>query len=263
MKVQRIDTAEDRTIKLTNLNVYDGGRFMESISSYLLTQKPDILTLQEVYSCDNTAAPMRFNTISALPSHFSNYYTFYSPEFKTQTEFGDVVIGNAILSRYPIIQKKTLFLSGEYATHPQGDVDPANYPKNMQICRLDIPGLPLNLCNLHGIWDRTTKDTEDRFHMVQVILSTLARYDRIVIAGDFNVSIETKTMSLMRKKYTQVFDHLSSTLNFNIKDRAKYAPEDNTAVDMIYTSSNIHIIDKKMPHVDLSDHYPLEIVISP
>jgi len=263
MKEQHIAAVEDRTIKLINLNVYDGGRYLEDVSHYLSAQQPDIVTLQEVYSCENTAAPKRFNTISGLSSCFSNYKLFYSPEFQIKTEHGDVTVGNAILSRYFISQKKTVFLNGEYAIYPQVNMDPSHYPKNMQICRLDIPGLPLNLCNLHGIWDRTTKDTEDRFHMVQVILSTLARYDRIVIAGDFNVSIETKTMSLMRKKYTQVFDHLSSTLNFNIKDRAKYAPEDNTAVDMIYTSSNIHIIDKKMPHVDLSDHYPLEIVISP
>lgn len=256
------NTMKERTLKLTNLNVYDGGRFMESISNYLLTQKPDILTLQEVYSCDNTTAPLRFNTISGLPSHFSNYYTFYSPEFRTQTEFGDVVIGNAILSRYPILQKKTLFLNGEYTTHPQGDVDPAHYPKNMQICKLDIFDFPLYLCNLHGVWERTTKDTPSRFQMVDTILSTLAPYDSIIIAGDFNVSMDTETMGRMRKIYTQVFTHTPSTLNFNIKNPTPYIFDGNTAVDMIFTSPNISVVDKKAPRVNISDHYPLEITIS-
>jgi endonuclease/exonuclease/phosphatase family metal-dependent hydrolase len=256
--ISQKSSTDSHILKLINLNVYDGGRFLNRISDYLGTQKPDIITLQEAYSCKNTSAPLRFHTISAFLPYFSQYYCFFSPEFQSDTNFGPVNIGNAILSKYPISQMKTVFLNGAYGVYPLTDIEPAHYPKNMQTCKIHAPKSSFYLCNLHGVWERTTKDTFSRFQMVQTILKNTQRR-RSILAGDFNISMDTKAMTQVRNTYTQVFRQIRSTLNFNLKDAAPYAPDIDTAVDMIFTSPEIAIVNKKLPRINISDHYPLEI----
>jgi endonuclease/exonuclease/phosphatase family metal-dependent hydrolase len=56
---------------------------------------------------------------------------------------------------------------------------------------------------------------------------------------------------------TSVFgDSLKTTFNISRKDNPGYA---TAAVDMMFVSSDIEVIEKACPAVDVSDHLPLVV----
>ena len=95
----------------------------------------------------------------------------------------------------------------------------------------------------------------------------------MVLAGDFNVSPDTQTISNIEKYLLNIFkDQLKFTFNLKIKKEAIrqrtyiYSGDDlkgfaNAAVDMIFVSPGFKVVDHCQPKVDASDHYPLVAVL--
>lgn len=253
--------------KLLNLNLYEGGTYLDNILKFFDQEKPDILCLQEIYNGTDPKLPCRLRTLENLKQHLPQHHYHYAPELAMDEDHGPIDVGNAIFSRFPIIKTKTTFLAHQYGTFkiPPPNYDWSIHPHNMHQAVININGTTINVFNLHGIWGRDGADNPTRLRMSQIIVDQIKDQQNVILTGDFNLRPNTQTINNIEQHLTNIFkDKLTTTFNIPLKRKhqANYSEDiiqgyAQSVVDMIFTSSNLKLINKSCPHVDVSDHLPL------
>jgi endonuclease/exonuclease/phosphatase family metal-dependent hydrolase len=248
------------TIKFITLNIFEGGLFFEAIVEFLRTEQPDIFVIQEVNDGQDDRLPSHLRSMSYLRQHFPEYESFFSPEILLRRPEGKIDIGNAIFSKFPIKQQETFFLSysyGEYDIVPP-DGNYALHPKNLQRAEIAIKDQTLNIFNLHGIWGREGQDNPARLTMSDIIVNQVKAHPNVILAGDFNVQPKTQTIANIERHLDSVFkSELPTAFNLKRKDLTKFPGYATSAVDMIFVSPDLQVINRSCPQVDVSDHLPL------
>lgn len=250
------------TIKFLNLNLLEGGLLFPEILKFIHAEQPDILSLQEVYNSQDPDLAPNFRSMEVLKQALPEHFFYYSPELLHRVPEGDIDIGNAIFSRFPIKASETHFFGIPYEMYSEEKRkhDYSQDPKNIQHVELDMKGKSLHVFNLHGIWGRHGYDTPARLLMSQIIVETIQGKKPMILSGDFNVRPNTQTIRNIESHLTNVFSgELSSTFNMKRKADGGYA---SSVVDMIFISHGVRVLEKKCPQVDISDHLPLVCVFS-
>lgn len=249
-------------LKLLTLNLYDGGMLFNAVLDFLKRENPDIFLLQEVNNGHDAQLPKHLRSIEVLIDAFPQYKSFFAPEILLRYPEGKIDIGNAIFSKYPIENEKTIFLNvpyGEYDPVPIGN-DFSQHPKNMQICDIKVGDEVCTVGNLHGLWELSGTDTPERLNMSTLILQELANKENVILAGDFNVKPDTQTIKNIEHHFVNIFkNQLKSTFNLKRKNLEKFPGYASAAVDMVFTSPSIRVLSQSCPDVDVSDHRPLVI----
>lgn len=231
---------------------------LDNILDFLDKEKPDILALQEVYNGKDKDLPLNYRSIEVLQDNLSGFHYYFSPELRDNLPIGKIDMGNAVFSRFPIIKKKTIFFDIPYDSNyvkAKKKRDYSRDPKNMQYVQVEADGKVLNIFNLHGIWGFDGKDNPHRLAMGEKIIEQSKSKDNVILAGDFNLRPNTKTIGNVEKYLRNVFkDELTTTFNMKHKDRPGYA---TSVVDMIFVSKNIKVFEHYCPQIDISDHLPL------
>jgi len=242
------------------LNVLTGGIYWDNITKLITRENPDVLCLQEVFNGDTTQ-PNNFQTITRLRALLPHYHYYFSPELFEVWPNGQGDQGNAIFSRFPITEEKTISLHGAY-THlvrPVDENDFSHYPKNMQHVVIPFRNEKLHVFNMHGIWGKGGDDTSERIRMSNIIVNEIKEKDLTVLMGDFNLKPHTTTISNIEKHMKSVFKgDLASTFNMKHKTDPGYA---TAVVDMFFVSPDITIVSKSSPPDDVSDHLPFVVEI--
>ncbi len=248
-------------VKILSLNLWEGGLLCENIEKFLQKETPDILCLQEVFNGDADQAK-NFQSLSWLTALFPDYHSFYSPDLFEDRSDGEGDVGNLILSRFPFVEKKTIFLQGEYQkiVRPDDKSDFSKDPQNMQCVILDIEGEKLCVANVHGIWGLDGSDSPERLQMSETIVNEIEGKTQLVVMGDFNLKPDTQTIANIEKHLINVFKG-DMTTSFNMKHKTNpgYA---TAVVDMFFSSRDVKIISKRIPDDDVSDHKPLVVTIA-
>lgn len=251
-------------VKFLSLNIFEGGLLFDNILDFLHQEKPDVLALQEVNNGLDKSLSDNLRSIDVLKSVLPNFDYFFAPEILVRYPEGKIDIGNAIFSRYPISNKKTIFLSvpyGEYDLQPK-DGDYSKHPKNMQCCDVSIADSQLRVCNLHGIWGLDGADNELRLEMGRRIVNEIKDTQKVILAGDFNLLPNTDVILDIEKHLTNVFkDELHTSFNLSRKDLVKHPGYASAVVDMVFVSPDLRVVDHRCPQVDVSDHLPLIVEI--
>lgn len=251
-------------IKFISLNIFEGGLLFDNIHSFLDREQPDIIAFQEVNNGTDPNLQPNLRSIQELEKMLPGYNHFFAPEILLRYPEGKIDIGNAIFSKYPISKEKTVFLNvpyGEYDTVPIGG-DFSKHPKNMQCCEISVNGQTLYVCNLHGIWGLDGVDNEDRLRMSDLIVKEVDGKKNVILAGDFNLKPNTKTIQNIEEHLTNVFKgELETTFNLERKDLERFPGYATAVVDMIFTSQDLTVTKHTCPKVDVSDHLPLIIEV--
>ncbi len=247
-------------VKILCLNLFEGGMFWDNIQSFITRENPDILCLQEVSNGDEKQ-PANFQTIRRLTSLLPNHYFYYSPEFCEVWTQGEGDGGNAIFSRFPLQDTRTVFLHGAYHRFARSDKkDFTEYPKNLQEATVTIEGKKLHLFNMHGIWGSDGNDNPERLEMSKKIGEIVRGKSPSVLMGDFNLQPATQTIANIEKYMNNVFKgELTTSFNMRHKTNPGYA---TAVVDMFFATTDISIISKSCPDDDVSDHKPLIVTLS-
>ncbi len=252
-------------LKIINLNILHGGRFMDNLLHFLKNANADILCLQEVYNGTNSKWERRYRTVEVLQLELSLPYVRFAAEMLDRADFGKVDQGNAIFSKFPLEEKETIFYDvpyGEYSENEENakkDGDFTFWPHNLQHVIVQLPHKNLHLFNTHGIWGLDGGDNPRRIHMSNTIIDQIQDMDSVILAGDFNLRPATQTIQNIQKHLKNVFkDELVSTFNMKQKKNPGYA---TAVVDMVFVSSDIAVAEHCMPQVDISDHLPLIVTI--
>lgn len=242
--------------KFVNLNIWIGGRLLDSALDFLSKENADILTLQEVFNGSGNELPKNERTIEILKNRLNYKYSFFSKCFMDEATQGKVDRGNAILSRFPIVKTNDIFYDRPYGVYSENrPQDFPIFPRTVQKAEIQIDNKIVNVFNTQGIWGLDGDDNERRLKMSRTILDQVKGKKNVILAGDFNVKPNTKTINNIEKVLINVFkDELKTTFNMKRKTNPGYAA---AAVDMIFISKNIEVINHDCPQVDISDHLPL------
>ncbi len=245
------------SLTFLSLNLLHGGELFEQIKSFIKEVNPDILCLQEAQVGIGSSLPRSYRTVEELQKILPGFQHYFSSAMLWQREKADVEFGNLIFSRFPIIQKNTVFFDVPYQTviDDSQKTDFSREPRNMQIVEVMFADIPLTIANVHGIWGLDGIDNPRRLAMSKTIVANLKDKKHVILSGDFNLRPNTQTIVNIEKQLTNVFkDELVTTFNMKRKTNSGYA---TAVVDMVFVSKNIEVISKSCPEVDISDHLPL------
>lgn len=243
-------------IKFATLNIWSGGRLLDKIISFIKKEAPDVVTMQEVRNGKDLRLEKQCRTMGVFKKELRYPYSVFAPAFLNTLSVGKIDEGNAILSRFPIIYDKVTFFDNEF-----GEFNSENskhfelIPCILQHTVIEHQSLKLNIFNAHGIWGLDGKDNEDRLKMSKIIINEIKDKANVILAGDFNVKPNTKTIQNIELYLKNVFrDELITTFNMKQKVGEGYA---TSVVDMVFVSKNIKVLSHFCPRYDISDHLPL------
>jgi len=248
-------------IKLVTVNVWDGGRLLDNIVAFIKKEDPDIVVLQEAYDGKNPNLEKRFRTIEIFQKEFGFLDFLFAPAFLDIQSTGGVEQGNAVLSRFPIVNQEVIFFDKPYGRFDSQS--PKHFgllPAILQHVIISVSNAKLNIFNIHGIWGIDGKDNERRLKMSKIIVDKIKDKQNVILAGDFNVQPNTKTIQDIEKYLKNVFkDELQTT--FNTKRKEVVGGYSTAVVDMIFVSKNIKVLYGHCLAVDVSDHFPLVCIL--
>jgi len=246
-------------IKFICLNIWLGGLLFDEALEFLKQADADVVLLQEVFNSEEPSAERRFRTVEELQKVLGYPHQDFALEFQQIFPFGNVPRGNAILSKFPITESQSHWLTGEYGEYE--DIL-ENFPKFQHVLQqvtIEANGTKLNVFNFQGVWDLDgERDSPDRLQMSQNILKAIEGKENVVLAGDTNANPNTHTIRNIEAKLTNIYkDELTTSFNLRRKDLEKYPGYATAVVDMAFVSPNLKVLDHQCPDIDVSDHLPL------
>lgn len=245
------------TVKFITLNIWQGGNLLDEALLFLQEKDPDILLMQEVYDGKNFLYEQKYRTFDLVRKILSFPYASFSPAFLDTRTIGNINRGNAVFSKFPILGNTTITYDLPYGKfdeeHPTSSYE--KVPMCIEHAVLLIQGNKYNIYNLQGIWGKDGKDNERRLKMSKVLVEEVKDKERVILAGDFNLNPDTKTIRNVEKYLRNVFKNkLPTTFNMKQKKKLGFA---ESVVDMVFVSHDVNVIDCSCPQVDISDHLPL------
>lgn len=247
-------------IKFVTLNIWEGGKLLDSVVSFVKKEDPDIIVMQEVRNGKDIKFEKRFRTFGILKEELRYPYSVFSPAFLNTTSVGKVDEGNAIFSKVPIISDKVIFFDKEYGEFNSEDSKHFELiPAILQHTVVALNNIKLNVFNVHGAWGFDGKDNKRRLKMSEKIINEIKDKENVILAGDFNLKPDTKTIQNIEIYLKNVFkDELTTTFNMKRKDRGGYS---TSVVDMVFVSKSIRVLRRFCPRYDISDHLPLVCIL--
>ncbi len=167
------------SIKLISWNIW-GGLFLPVVTGYLSHAKADIIALQEVEEQGDEE-----NTARTIAEALGYSYV-YARSMHYASDGKEAYRGNAVLSKYPIVENKIHVLSAEQSrTAMQADID--------------IDGRTLHIISVHLIHSHQQPSVLQEEQVASLI--SKAPKDNTVIMGDFNSLPESRSITIMRRTF--------------------------------------------------------------
>ena len=190
-------------MKLLQLNVWMG-RLTRQILPLIEREQADIITTQEMFSANGVVGlPDNTFHLLELMKERGNYpYIFFSPVY--EVTYGSVTVGcgNAILSKFPLSNQKTIFTNGDFNRHDPSAVFESNI-RNAQIAFATLPdNQTLCIVNHHGYWEPNPIGSEKTVENMRKLANELrALSGPIIVAGDLNINPGTPAMQFFKDSY--------------------------------------------------------------
>jgi endonuclease/exonuclease/phosphatase family metal-dependent hydrolase len=247
-------------IKFLSLNLWHG-TLLDSCIDFLKEKNADIVILQEVHNGGDTNLPEHLRSLEAIKAKLHYPFQDYAAGLLFKHPEGMIPNGNAILSKFKIVDSDYIFFREPFNEYYE-DV-PENYPtypRILQHAQLETPAGELNVFNFHGVWDLDGDNySERRKEMAEKLIKATMDKPNVLLGGDTNAKPTNQAIKDIEQHLTSVFGNdLKSTFNMRRKDNPGYA---TAAVDMLFVSPSIKIIDRQCPDVDISDHLPVVVTL--
>ena len=187
-------------MKLVQLNIWQG-RLLKQVVEFLEREQPDILCLQEVYS-SRIASPL-FDFLSSLEiiqQRFASYHTFFSPSYDMTLLDKQFSFGNAILSRFPLDDAQTTFVSGAFHSYKRMEDYVPNTRNFQRAIVRPKNGKPFCLFNHHAYWEITPQGSPTSVEKMQLVANAIAQAPHpTIFSGDLNVVASSPAMQPIHK----------------------------------------------------------------
>ncbi|MEX0813737.1 MAG: endonuclease/exonuclease/phosphatase family protein [Chitinophagales bacterium] len=247
---------------------------LENVNAEINKLQPDFIAFQEIdyrakrsYNIDQLEA-IAGNTGFAYAARQINWdknylpFPYWPPKF----HFGKLLSGQAVLSRYPVLEDKRIVLQMPEMPYYR---EAFYIDRLLQITKIDIDGQPLILMNVHlEAYDQNT-----RVAQAKKVLGYFRQYAKdypVILAGDFNSDPIYSDVPGQKQEPTISFfldteDLEAASLAYYPIEKEKVKatfPADNPDVKLdyiFYTADRIEKIDFKVleDFGTASDHLPV------
>ena len=233
-------------MKLLQANIW-GGRLQNQLAEIVSAQNVDFLCLQEAVSTKGDA--LIFATIEDIGKEAGFDYVFFSPVFDFNLMQKKAGFGNAILSKYPIKDKKTVFTRLEHRDDFDFDLHDYNI-RNFQHAVVEVEGKQLHLLNHHGHHVPEHKNgDEETMRQCKIIADYAESLDGpVLLTGDFNLSPNSESLEQINK----VLDNLSAL--FKLETTRTPLTHKTEVCDYIFASKDIRVKSFEALDEIFSDH---------
>lgn len=168
-------------LKILSWNIWLGGVYLDKITDFLRSFKADIVGLQEV-----TQTPQGKKNIAQQLAQELGYEWVYATGMDLRPYGKNLVMGNAVLSKYPIISKRTHTLSKtDTRTAIQAD---------LSVNKTVIHVLSTHLLHTHQQPSIIQEEQAET-------LAAAAPKERTIIMGDFNATPDSRTVQILRTSF--------------------------------------------------------------
>lgn len=258
-------------MQLISLNIW-GGQVHDPLFKFINKHKSttDIFFFQEVFRSDRNVIThgSHSNIIEELSESLSNFNGFFSPCAKGHDtrgkvdfplEFGQMTFvkkGLNIKRQGEIFVHKKFNEIGEY--YPDGRV---NFPRNIIFTEIENEGKKFLVLNLHGLWEPAPKtDIPARIRQSEIIIKFIEDNKLpTILAGDFNLRIDTKSLQMFEDKGMRNLVKESKATTTRSPHYDNKWRKDDLFADYTIITKGIYVTDFKVMTDDVSDHLPMMI----
>lgn len=256
-------------MRLISLNLW-GGKVHSPLIDFIKkhSDQTDIFTFQEVLKYEKNVKTHDYhaNLLGELSEILDNFSFYFSPRSISHDPDGKVNIpvefGQATFIKNKIkihennefFVYKTFNLMNKYFSESDPD-----FPSLVLYSILKINNKKFMVINYHGLWEPAPKhDTEHRLRASQIIIDHIQHVSLpTIIAGDFNLRIETKSLQMFEdfgmRNLVKETDAPTTRSHFY---EERWRKIDKFA-DYIIVTKNIDVKKFEVLNDEISDHLPL------
>lgn len=254
-------------MKLISFNIGIKIDNSQKIGEFIQSQEPDIVAFQEIVRHFDESVFKIYKSKCDIEKIIGERmpYHFFGPLWiadhtrkngKINRDFnGFIEQGNEIISKFPITEAT----NEHYYKHYEYSADRTNFytedhARAVQIVELEIGEKKLQILNLHGLYSKHKQDTERTISQCEYVLNA-AKQKNIptIIAGDFNLLPETKSIQLLNKEFRNLINEYNITSTIPGSNDGS----DFGVIDFIFINDKIKVNDFKVIDTEISDHCPL------
>jgi endonuclease/exonuclease/phosphatase family metal-dependent hydrolase len=256
-------------MQLLSLNIGIKMKNTPQVVQFLQQYQADFIALQEVgRHLEASVAPSFRSQQDIHQALKPTYpYNFFGPQWlssvinlpgKPDHNFeGHIEQGLELLSAHPITAATNEFYYKHYEYMLDWSAWKADdHGRSVQVMSVDVAGKPLQILNLHGIWNQDRQgDARTLAQCTYVVQAAKRNNIPTIIVGDFNLSPDSPSIQYMNKHFRNLITEYSiKTTRPDFNDGIDVG---NNIVDYIFVSDSIAVHNFAVVQTDISDHLPL------
>jgi endonuclease/exonuclease/phosphatase family metal-dependent hydrolase len=235
----------------------------QRITSYIRTEKPDIVCFQEFITLPGTNHDLENLKRRLKPLSYSHVY--YTDHVKGKLNFG-----MATFSKFPIINKKMIDFEESLNGSMYSDIVAGHDTIRLFNCHLQSIRLRKEYNDLldsliFNYSDKHLHDLKDiSVRMRQAYIMRAGQVNKIrreinaspypvIVCGDFNDTPVSYAYKIMSKGLKDVFIHTGSGIGTTFRGNFPYV-----RIDYVFCSPELTPVTHKIGKIKLSDHYPVK-----
>lgn len=239
------------------------GRLLRQALPVIEREKPDILCLQEVFSCPDHVVKYPdklFNGVELIRD-LGFAFTYFSPVCVFRIDEASAAYGNAILSRLPIKKSETIDVNGGIAQGTLKPLPTSNH-RNAQYASIEYAsGKFLSLLNHHAYWEPDGMGSQTNVEKMQRVRDFAAEKPHpLILCGDLNVIPASPAMRVwdnMLEDLTASYQVATTLSSLSKANQKGFIGDTNVACDHILVSPGIQVRDFRVLPDIISDHLGL------
>lgn len=227
-------------VKILSWNIWWGGVYLDKVIKFLRASDADIIALQEVTQTPDGQE----NTAALIAEKLGMKYVYVTGvDVRPLKPF---VMGNAILTKLPILASKTKILGNiDSRAAIQADIQTQNGVIHM---------ITTHLVHTHQ------KPSEEQEKQAADLVA-FAPSDHMIICGDFNATPDSGTVAIVEKQFKRV-DHSNDPTWCIYTENIDGCVKDlSVRLDYFFTTPDIRASNFQIEKSDGSDHLPISITI--
>jgi endonuclease/exonuclease/phosphatase family metal-dependent hydrolase len=187
-------------MRVMQVNVWQG-RLIRPLLDMVAAVEPDIILTQEIYTYPSPIQPTSpwnfFGTLEFMAQRGDLQHYYFSPSSTFSMFNKELGYGNAVLSRYPILESTTHYTSDKHAIrHEDLSSLGGNDSRNFQHLVLELDGRRLNVINHHGHWVNQPLGDDVSTQRLRTVASYInGLIGPVIVGGDFNLLPTSPAMS--------------------------------------------------------------------
>lgn len=255
-------------MKIISLNIWDARIFEPLMNFFERQQDVDIFCLQEVFNGNEAGTlrgqGLRINGYDEIAKRLPNHKGHFA-----QTEILDdkPPKGYAIPYGLAIFVNKNIKTFNHHHSFVFGDVqkfsnyDGRTHRRIVQTVCISHNNQQIAISNFHGLWNGQGKtDTPERIEQSQKLRMHVDKFSHSqIIAGDFNLLPETKSLSIAKEGFRDLIDEFKISSTRSILYNRHTNPV--LFADYIFITKDLEVTQFKVLEDVVSDHLPLLLEI--